>query len=312
MNNLIIGDLHLRIEEPFLSATSDFLSWLLSKEEYNNENTNLIFLGDIFHRSLPNPIVVKKFMEFINKSKVNEIHIIAGNHGYTRIRDSYAIYPLSTMEKVRIYTQPADIVLSDLGHCLMMPYLYEGMKETYENDFNINQYDYAFGHFADRALFGEEIDISKLQAKNIVLGHVHIGQPDKDNYLGVPVITNYAEKGYKPKLLSVKDGVKDYIDLPVFLDYFSIDYETKKIEKDYEANYKIFDIVNAPSIGQAKEKFEDIDYIRNITIKQPEESKALLESGETKTLLDFFKAYANSKKLPKRESEMILSIMGEQ
>ena len=308
MNNLIVGDLHHRIEEPFFNATNDFLDWVLEQNEYNNEETNLIFLGDIFHKSLPNPNVVFKFMDFINKSKFKEIHIIAGNHGYNKLRNSYAIAPLESIEKVNLYFKPEEINIDGLGKCLMLPYIYDDMREIYENEFNSEKYDYLFGHFADRSLFGEEINISSIQAKNIILGHVHIGNVGKDNYLGVPVITNYAEKDYKPKLLYINEKGKEYIDLPIFLDFYTLDFETDTTDRKEISEYVIYDIINAPSIGEAKEKYKDLT-IRNITVKREEiDIETNLENA--KGIGDYFKAYCDINSISKSEMTIINKVMG--
>ena len=181
------------------------------------------------------------------------------------------------------------------------------MKEIYETKFNDLHYTFALGHFADRALFGEEIDISKIKADKIVLGHVHVSNQKTDNYLGVPVITNFAEKGYKPRLMKVKNREISYLPIPIFLDYYDIEYEDTFEPEKFIAYNPMLDIINAPSINEAKEKFIKCD-IRSITVKR-EESIGISDLGDSTSIKDYLNAYNKINKMSKEEMVLVNTLL---
>ena len=60
----VIGDMHVKKEEPFFSAASSTFDFILSTV---NSKDTLIFLGDVFHVSRPYPKSIALVINFLMK-----------------------------------------------------------------------------------------------------------------------------------------------------------------------------------------------------------------------------------------------------
>ena len=88
IKTFIVGDLHIRKEQPFMKASIRILDIL---SEAVKENDRLIFLGDFFHTSRPYPEELNLAKKFFDTCKAS-ITILAGNHEYLEARDSFSEY----------------------------------------------------------------------------------------------------------------------------------------------------------------------------------------------------------------------------
>jgi hypothetical protein len=113
---------------------------------------------------------------------------------------------------------------------------------------------------------------------------------------------------------------KEYVKIPKFLDYEILDYsEDYNFERDFETCsgefdncgvtlrfYTIFDILNAPSIEAAEEKFKGL-YIHDIKIKVNEDNVLLQEEQkEIRTLKEHFINFCIKNKVSKKLQEKLI------
>lgn len=232
MNTIVISDLHFKDKEPYMSAQKRFIEWFISSE-YNKPDYDIIFLGDIFDKSHPNPATNQMVIDFFNNLRHKNRRIVSGNHDLDPIRKQSALDPLKEVDAI-VYDKPTEIYD---GKCLVLPYYYQSMvalppmKEYYtiltENGFK-KSYDYIFGHIEDDTVFymngikgnGIKIDIEGQR----VFGHIH--HIDNDSYLNVPIITNEAEKGKTGEIMVIdfEESTCTKVKVPMFLDFKTINY----------------------------------------------------------------------------------------
>ncbi len=336
---VIISDLHFKKDEPFFSVQKEFMNWFV-KQDFNNENNVLIDLGDLFDNSTPNPSVYDFVISKRKEMKFKEDYILAGNHCYNRSRDSYAEEPLQNKNNTKIIYKPEVIEIECENSynttclktlkCLFLPFLYDriffnmSMKDYYESEeflkeFN-DSYDFIFYHFQDSSMkFSADddngIDIDILEGEKLG-GHIHKRQ---SNYLGSPYPLRYDERGKDSFILLIDMETKkrEYIQIPKFLDYEEIDYNVDKIPENklwkfhydlgiYE--YRIYDIIDAPSEDSAREKFKGL-YIREVKLKKDKSEILEEENGteEKKTIEVYFDNFCKKNNIEKRIREKIRS-----
>lgn len=296
---IIIGDQHFTSEQPFYSMQKDFTEWF-TNQEFNNENNYLICTGDIFDKSLPDPLAIGLANDFFMKCKFKSIYIIEGNHDYNGRKKTHAIDIVSGL------AFPKNIIIRDSYKVytiegkkfLFMPFLYKDMKETYESikEKDVIDSDYIIGHFCDTEFFGEIVDLSYLKGKKI-MGHVH---KKMKNYIGTPYITRFDEKGKDSVLFKIENNFIEEIKCPKLLDYESISYNDT-ISKS-EIKYPIYDIYEIPSKEIALEKFKNI-YIHKMYRKKMDEedkkqSQQIVSSEKkNKTIAEFLIDFQKEKNI---------------
>lgn len=310
MSELIIsGDDHIIEKEPFFSAKRDYFNWY-SAQYFNNPNNYALFLGDLFDKSLPSPNEYKLAINFINSLKFKKIIILGGNHCYCRSRNSYSINVFKEFENIVVITDHQEITIESLK-CYLLPYIYpkvnKSIKDIYEALELEEEFDYVFGHLSNVPLFGEEIDISHIKGKK-VMGHVHI---IKDDFLGVPVITRYDERGQDCKLLSIDLFSKEetIINVPKFIDYYSLEYPNDP--ETVDALYPIWDILNCPvDTNIVWEKYKNL-FIRRIEKQKDTEYYEELETdnSSSKTIQEHLIEYIKLKKPNKQVKEKLMELV---
>jgi len=333
MNQLVIlGDLHFDIKEPFFSCQKEFCKWFLD-QEFNKEENILIQLGDVYTHSNPNPKVHDLGIDFFSKMKFNKKYILTGNHDYNRLQNSYSTIPLQNINGVEIIYKPKRELIGNLN-CLFLPFIYDkseysnnlSQKEFYENYKKENDGDietnFVFHHLQDESInFGgdEGIDLSWIDGERVG-GHIHIRQK---NYLGSPLIGRFDERGKESYILLIdlETKEKEYIKVPQFLDYMTLDYEKDYIGttlgfgigildkgKTFNSQY-IYDIINSPSRQAVEEKFKGL-YLREIRLKKNEEESndsLSQEEKENKTLKDYFNGFCIKNKVSKDIQEKVIN-----
>lgn len=285
---LIEKDKHLKEAEPFFSAIKDYHNCVLD-QEFNNENTTYISLGDLFHSSLPTPKEYDEMERFLNSSKFRKIYLIAGNHDYSGSKKSYSILPLQNNPRVKLVLEPTLIGIEHNSY-LMLPHLPGSkMKQVYENlPGNLSQADYILYHFEDETIqYGGHkngINISYLRGKRIG-GHIHKSQTNYE--LGMPVLSRYDERGDKNTLFSIENNVESFIEIPKFLDYYSVEYGQEL--PAVEAKYPIWDVLNAPSTKLVDMKDS---YIHKIEVVKKDKN---IETKSASRIEDFLNNYISNR-----------------
>jgi len=194
--NLGKSNLHSKLNSRVLDQKK-LLDWVLNQAQEKNVS-DIIITGDIFEDPNPNYELINLFLDWLKDAellKIN-IHIILGNHDYTRINN--------------IYYSPLDIIQTvNLKHS----FVYKHPTNLEFNNFTVSLFP-----FADRkALFCDSLD----SAKNIIKQQIQF------QYSAIPItnrsiaIGHFALEGS----LYIGDEIDDItneIILP--LNYFEYDY----------------------------------------------------------------------------------------
>lgn len=304
---IVVGDLHIQEDEPLFSAQKNFFKYI-EDAEFNNESNNLFLLGDIFHKSKPSAKEYALVHQWFEELKFETIYILHGNHTYSRKYGS-ALEPFKHLKNIQIIQEEAINITLDNLKIIALPFYPDHlksvtMKEDYESLDLKTDYDFIFGHFSHKDMFGEKVDIGHLKGTRI-MGHVHIRD---DEYLGTPYPTRYDERGQIGMIKSIDMETKDVenIMLPVFIDYKTLDYkDLESVVANKLDKLRIYDITSAPSKDAVYELAPDMA-IRNITLKQTADKSivSLTEGGKEKKpvkeiLDDFLTAQKASPKLRK-------------
>ena len=310
---VVVGDLHVRREEPFFHSFVKFQEWFTALPLNSPENT-LILTGDVFHNPIPKSQDFKTVAKPVFKDlKFKKIYVLQGSHDYNRKWGS-SLDVLSIFDNVKIMDYPKQIQIDGLTF-LFLPYYYKGtndlpaMKEYYEHlPESMQKNDFIIGHFFEEHEkgFGEYCDISYLTGTRI-FGHRHI--PMQDYYIGTPNITRYDERGKDGHIEICYQNNVSSITVPKFLDYFDLDYE--KDSKVLETNipFPIFDVWNCPRKEVALEKYGPI-WIRE-THKKVEEAgeyDAVKKTGK-RTLKEYMRDYIIKNKVSKPVEDILLSLI---
>ena len=272
--DIVVGDLHIRKEEPFFRAAKSFLGWLL---EYSKPEDNIIFLGDTFHTSKPFPVENRLFLNyvllFINKG-VNII-IVAGNHDWNDNQESHSINILD--ELVSTIYEPEFLETKNHSY-FILPHLpgvdiekfinSEKFIEDYK-DFITKSKAFLYHYNDETVMFNTKfsgVDFSIVEKINPNIerigGHVHLNS--YPNYLGTPYHTTIDEANQKSKVYVIEKEVKSKIELPDFILYKEIEYNTSL--DDLDKSRDILTIKNAPSTDLVNKKFKGFN-IRSIELE---------------------------------------------
>ena len=271
MEIINVGDIHIKHEYPFSVASERFVDWFCN-QDFNNENNIVVFSGDILDKSISSGEVNSLMTKLFSRLKFKIIYVITGNHDLSRTKGS-GLRPLDETKNIHLIERPEVIIIQGIK-TVMLPYYYPYTLKGYSNmekDYTnlpdeFKDADIMYGHFTDetQSMFGEGIDVSYLNPKLRLLGHIH---HKSKNYLGTPLITR-SDEAHKKSFISLYDvdtkKIRD-IEVPVFLDYDDINFDklSSYKTKDYPVIYDIYDI---PSI----EAFSDIPkkiIVRNRFVK---------------------------------------------
>ncbi len=241
MSIIILGDPHLGAGKNIakssvgsqvhsrISDQLDILEWTLNKAIENN-SSDIIITGDVFEEPKPEPILIKLFMEWVQKCSISSIkvHVLMGNHDILRNGNSYSspldIIAIADIEGVFVYKDINTITVDNT--CItLMPFrdkksLFETsnaeaikkLEESlvYEKSFIPQIYHKILvGHFAlEGSIYvGDEIDdasnelfcpLSMFNGYDCVwMGHVHspqvLSKSPYISHIGSMDISNFGE-----------------------------------------------------------------------------------------------------------------------
>jgi hypothetical protein len=289
---IVEKDRHMTRNEPFFSAHKAYNNWLINHTVLNSENNTFISLGDWYTLPVPKPDEIDETEKFFSVFKGKKF-ILGGNHDFSETDKTWSIYPLRNNKDVEIVLEPC--VKTIEGHTFAFLPFYKHlknlppMKDYYSSlgeDF-INA-DFICYHFEDETInFGKSkkgIDLSYLKGKRLG-GHVHCVQ--KNYELGMPIISRYDERGQKNNLFCIREKETFFLDIPKFVDYYSINYGESIPTVD--AKFPIWDILDAPSRKQVKEFYSDLsDFnFHDIKILRAKEKKIENKSADKSMSLMF-------------------------
>lgn len=241
---IIVGDLHLTDKIPYYNANKTLLKEIFKYDE------NILFLGDIFDKSSPHWKVYEIFKEYVLTHR-KHLYMIQGNHDFSKKKGS-AVNNFELLENVSVFSEITETNIEGL-QCLIIPFMYS--KESYENiSF---KGDYCFGHFTpEQESFGKEfVDISKINVKKIIIGHIHKRKTYKNlEIVGVPLPTRNLENPCN--IFRLENDELLEIELPDIFKIVDIEYGDMPDNKKY-----LYNILNAPTREDVFEKYRGY-YIR--------------------------------------------------
>ena len=290
---IIISDIHAKNKEPYKKAVLNFLDYCI--EKYSNEI--IIQLGDLFDSSNPHNSLEKEIVERLLKFK--EFHCISGNHDQS-YKSGNTLEQLNLHKNIYIYDKETVVDIEGYS-CLILPY----QKDMIHYNNIQKHFDFIFGHFMiKQEAFGNEyVDISALNYKKMILGHIHLKRQYGDIIIpGCPITTRNLEQN-NPILQIDKDFEITEIEVPEFLKIETINYGNgkKTLNKDF-----IYNIVDAPSVKSVYEKFKEY-YIRHegIQLKQDTVGSDVKFDFDSNNLMKYFKQFIDENKVNKEYSDII-------
>lgn len=278
---LIVGDVHFKKDpdSPYNSGLRKLFDYLLKKYP----DCVWIFTGDFFDNTSIHWDVYNMAYGFL-RSHPHEIYILTGNHDLSAIKGN-ALYPLH--DGLRIHVISDDVKYLDIAgyRVAMLPYLYGAVEmKKYEN--LTETVDFSVSHLSPPGKNYGAPDEIELKFKSLIAhiyGHIHIPFSFKNQYgnhegIAVPQVTRYGEQGYD-KVVAVIDGGKFSIEkLPTFFTIEDVTYGDMPVNKD-----NLINIVNAPSVDLAKEKYTDF-HIRRDGIKLLRTDSASIKNDTDRSL----------------------------
>lgn len=310
-NIVVIGDLHIREDEPFFTSSKKFFEWFCESEY--NDGRPIIFTGDIVHK----PIVNGKVMRFIldvfqDKLKAEHMWIVTGNHDFSRQKGSFLeTFEGETTDRVTVVSVPEELKIGEVSFFLL-PYFYPNsipdystMKEVYGN--LIVNSDYIIGHFSDETspLF-MDADVSHMKGKRL-FGHVHVGSA---HYVGTPYITRKDESGKDSWIINIDTQRREdqRINVPVCLEYMDVEYgDPIEEQTDYPV---IYSVKNAPTKAAAEEMYSDF-YLGTIQVKSNFDRTLSKEKsdGKIRPIMEYFEEFVAKNDVSKSVQEKIRGVL---
>lgn len=238
---VIIGDFHLKHQEPYWSGQKLLLNYI--KEKY--AGCTLIFTGDLFDSSSPKWDIFNHFVKFSQEFK-GEIHIIHGNHEFYVLKGS-VLSALEEISNVKIYSTKTEVKLEN-EQFLFLPFQYSlPLMQAYE-DID-ERFDWVVTHITPpKHQFANEGIQLKLKAKAVFHGHIHVSEEYTDDegifnvLVGVPQTTRNLEQEFKKRVILIENGSWRSEDLPVYMEIEDIEFGNFP-----ENKLNLLNIKNAPS-----------------------------------------------------------------
>lgn len=315
----ILGDLHVRKEEPFFSAAKSVLEEMKTKLKRGD---TLIQLGDVFHTSKPYPKEYELINEFIKwcEEKVVSLVIMAGNHDYNYNQGTYSIDPLVSKQVFKFY-EPT-LFETEEANFFILPWepkanfkqlIEKEYPETYKT--SIEQADYLLYHFPDETImFGTDYQGINLSAyeeinPNIIRigGDIHV---QSENYLGTPYQTRYDEKGQIGRYAKITNSDTQYIEFVTYVEYLDIEYGKEIIpglNVLEDGASLILTIKNAPSVEAAKDKYGK--YFIRLIETQTSMERVEAEEKELSSLKEAMSEFLTINKVGKQTKEYLQGVM---
>jgi len=313
---LILGDIHIGKSQNLGSSSiysnlnsrvldqKKLLDWVLIQAE-ENFVTDIITTGDVFEEVNPGYELINLFFDWLNSCSLHKIkvHIILGNHDYTRINNNYYswldLIHNSNIKNIFVYKNPETIHFEKTS-ISFFPFLdrkalfTDSLQEAKDKVKSMIDYQFlsipkkskaiAIGHFAlEGSLYiGDEIDdltneiilpLDYFDYDFVWMGHVHKYQELKKNifHIGSMDISDFGEA-----------NENKYI---VLFDLNSNTFETKKIPTKKLNKIKIK--VSPETIDSLKENLSNIkDNIVSIDVEYIDGAKPIGKNKIKQMLLE--------------------------
>jgi len=234
----VLGDIHFASSKPYYVEVAEaFLRWFADWKE-NKAGNELILAGDVVHSSVNGGLVIDFVERMCKQSRFDRIHIVVGNHD-VKFRDGanqLAYEFLRQKPFVSIYDR-ATVVDIQGEKVLMLPHYLPGpaeplMRDAYSNAYRTfpDAYLLAVGHFMEESqAFGAGdaiVNLDKLNAKHIILGHLHI-RANPEIYIGSVYANKSNENDSRRAAIIFENGLRREEKLPVFCEFLDVFYPNK-------------------------------------------------------------------------------------
>ena len=331
---LIVGDLHLRKEQPFLSAAQKVLSTILDR---TSTDDHVIFLGDFFHGSRPYPEELKIANEFFSDFK-GSITILAGNHEYLQIRDSFAEDAFRD-NPIKFVDTPREVHSTE-GDYLLLPWVsyyrfnklgFNDLKSYYE--YWLDQWKpkypdsdkplFVLYHFEDETVFagvdelGVDLSVieSKVPDRKVIRigGHVH---NPSGGYLGTPYMTRKddGDKDREFYILEIdRNRGKEFskIEIPELVRYIDVSYDyldSLKLKDDVSYILSVEAVPSVESLYEWKSGHPNV-WIDDYTLKFGDERVITPETkDQAETIKELLQSFIEQNRVDPDTANYLLSV----
>lgn len=285
-----LGDIHFSSSKDyFIAVGHEVLDWFDSWK-HNNEDNELILVGDLVQTSVNAGLVIELLYRLIMQSRFRHIHILKGNHD-AKLKDGVWQLAYSFLRhnpKVTIYEEPT-VATIEGKTVLMLPYYtatihQTPMAERYSNLYKEKpfkrHFDLVVGHFADTAvdyLSSDSVsNLDKLDADLICLGHIHTRSSNPARYIGSLYANRINENATDRCAWLIGDQGKVEEPLPNFCEFLTVQYPNELPASS--ALVPIYTVTNCASEEVARTLYGNI-FIRK-TVKDITKSTSSLDSSE--------------------------------
>lgn len=254
---LVIGDLHLNQNWIKRSQVEKFFEWLVEQKCFIEEK-NIILLGDLFEVPVPSVSLVVYYLKLFSEiCKDKTIYILEGNHDHNLTENALDYFQV--LKNVKLIKELSELTIED-KKCLFLPdYDHEGtdklpMQKAYSN--LQGKYDFIFAHVMDETQnFGESTFCNLKNVQGLRLfGHVHTPTVlDGGSYLGSVVKNSSTEKTDQKLLALCRNSRVEYIKVPSFLEYETLEYGTEPENKE---KLVLINVTGAPTRADAEDFYE--------------------------------------------------------
>jgi len=274
-----IGDIHSMLKATHFKSTQAFFAYLLTSD-LNNNQTTLLFLGDIVHYANSEPSVVALWIKFCNDF-LGEIVILGGNHDDSALNKQNFLDIFEGCPNVTAVQEPCEMMFGSLK-TLMLPFYRHTrlkhlppMEDLYPS--KTGEYDYIYLHMETKPTFSKGITLHEDLKGTIRSGHIHTGS-ENGCYLPSVNPTSTTEKDVKTYIEIVdcetKDVEKRYI--PRFLNYVTFNY-LDDIVIPNDGLYYLIDIYHAPGRKDAEEYYKDVLDQENVFLHKVYKKEFILD-----------------------------------
>ena len=281
------GDLHLNDSRPWSYNVSKEIIKTIIDSEYNVKENTLVLLGDLTETAFPSGLITDLLLTLFSNLNYKEVYVLVGNHDKKPNKQGKLVLSykfLQSKSVSRLFPRTKITVVDELlettienKNILFMPYLFSDSKMKWEDYEKIDtDCDILFGHFTDTSIMDikdRTIDISKIKAKYICLGHQH--NPAK-HYIG-SVVPNATSEANRDRAFWVFEGnTKKIVSLPKICDYYTVKFPDPLPTVD--AQFPIWTVENCASPEIAQEHYGDI-YVHKTLYSTAIDTEGLTDLG---------------------------------
>ena len=285
---LVLGDPHLSAEMDWQAETGRRIIKWLEGLEINNENNELILVGDLVDRYAFSPPSINLVVQFLRACRFHTVHMVVGNHDISQMEEEsqqYVAYAFAPQmdSRFKIYEYPTTFKSSGLDvvtlpfyiaptHSLVDLKPESSPMERWGIDYT-KSYDVCIAHhFLKNSLsknIPEElaVDVEALlpNVKKTLAGHIHTAELSPDQYTGSLYPKKIDEEGMRFYWVYDSDTDKwKKWPTPKFCELHTITYGEKIPYEITENRLPVYSVIKAPSKEKAFDYYKGQGYIRKV------------------------------------------------